>query len=351
MQAGDRFGEVIGSLHYLPEDDDDWSLYIGAPGRRGRRKAGGRLGDRGGRARYPQADHPEHLRRPWHRPRPATTSAPAWPAEAAAIAISWPSAPRARTSARSRMPAASPSSNAPRRPSIRPSAHPGHQRRRPAPSRPVTSSARRVAYRDDRTLAIGVPGRTSARWPTPAASRSSGSASRTCPSRRRHHRGLPRHPGRGPGRQPVRHHRHRVAGRRDGEAIFAISSPFQDGGSVYVISSDPTIDPRSWKPGTGHSRHRIPLRPIRRLTACSGGRTTAPSRSTRGPSWTRRPRTISGTLVGRLRAAGDSARTCSLSRSSWNDAARSNKGRVKDQADRRSSVVSIRRSECGAVTA
>jgi hypothetical protein len=37
----------------------------------------------------------------------------------------------------------------------------------------------------------------------------------------------------------------------DSEAIFVISSPFQDGGSVYVISSDPTINPRSWKPGTG----------------------------------------------------------------------------------------------------
>jgi len=36
-----------------------------------------------------------------------------------------------------------------------------------------------------------------------------------------------------------------------GEAIFAISSPFQDGGSVYVISSDPTINPRSWQPGSG----------------------------------------------------------------------------------------------------
>jgi len=37
----------------------------------------------------------------------------------------------------------------------------------------------------------------------------------------------------------------------EGEAIFAISSPFQGGGSVYVISNDPTIEPRSWKPGTG----------------------------------------------------------------------------------------------------
>ena len=32
MQAGDRFGEVIGSLSYLPEDWDTASLYIGAPG-------------------------------------------------------------------------------------------------------------------------------------------------------------------------------------------------------------------------------------------------------------------------------------------------------------------------------
>ena len=38
---------------------------------------------------------------------------------------------------------------------------------------------------------------------------------------------------------------------RLGESIFAISSPFQDGGSVHVISSNLTIEPRSWKPGTG----------------------------------------------------------------------------------------------------
>jgi len=37
----------------------------------------------------------------------------------------------------------------------------------------------------------------------------------------------------------------------EGEVIFTISSPFQDGGSVYVISSDPTIEPRSWKLGAG----------------------------------------------------------------------------------------------------
>jgi hypothetical protein len=33
--------------------------------------------------------------------------------------------------------------------------------------------------------------------------------------------------------------------------IFAISSPFQDGGSVYVVSSDPRIEPRAWQSGTG----------------------------------------------------------------------------------------------------
>ncbi len=36
-----------------------------------------------------------------------------------------------------------------------------------------------------------------------------------------------------------------------GEAVFAISSPFQAGGSVYVVSDDPANAPRSWKPGTG----------------------------------------------------------------------------------------------------
>ena len=36
-----------------------------------------------------------------------------------------------------------------------------------------------------------------------------------------------------------------------GEAVFAVSSPFQGGGSVYVVSDDSANAPRSWKPGTG----------------------------------------------------------------------------------------------------
>ena len=35
-----------------------------------------------------------------------------------------------------------------------------------------------------------------------------------------------------------------------GESAFAISSPFQGGGSVFVLSNDPDLN-RSWKPGTG----------------------------------------------------------------------------------------------------
>jgi hypothetical protein len=37
---------------------------------------------------------------------------------------------------------------------------------------------------------------------------------------------------------------------RYGEAAFAISSPFQAGGSVFVLSNDPNLN-RSWRPGTG----------------------------------------------------------------------------------------------------
>ena len=36
-----------------------------------------------------------------------------------------------------------------------------------------------------------------------------------------------------------------------GEAVFAISSPFQGGGSVYVVSDDAATAPRSWKPAIG----------------------------------------------------------------------------------------------------
>ncbi|HSU37101.1 MAG TPA: hypothetical protein VLJ88_15695, partial [Propionibacteriaceae bacterium] len=35
-----------------------------------------------------------------------------------------------------------------------------------------------------------------------------------------------------------------------GESAFAISSPFQAGGSVFVLSNNPANN-RFWKPGTG----------------------------------------------------------------------------------------------------
>ena len=35
-----------------------------------------------------------------------------------------------------------------------------------------------------------------------------------------------------------------------GEGVFAITSS-QAGGSVYLVSSDTTVEPRSWKPGDG----------------------------------------------------------------------------------------------------
>ena len=108
-----------------------------------------------------------------------------------------------------------------------------------------------VAYRDDRTLAIGIPGeglgtvadagsvqivrvgKSKLSFPSPSITENSPGTVGAVQAGSRFGAAVTDLPG------------------RDAEAIFAISSPFQDGGSVYVISSDPKVDPRSWKPGAG----------------------------------------------------------------------------------------------------
>ena len=108
-----------------------------------------------------------------------------------------------------------------------------------------------VAYRDDRTLAIGVPrenlgtvvdagsvqivrvGKSGLSFPSPSITEDSPGTPGVVQARSRFGTAVTGVPA------------------SDSEAIFAISSPFQDGGSVHVISSDPKIDPRSWQPGTG----------------------------------------------------------------------------------------------------
>jgi hypothetical protein len=58
-----------------------------------------------------------------------------------------------------------------------------------------------------------------------------------------------------------------VPGRRSSEAILAISSPFQNGGSVYLFPVTPRSNPGPAARKRRHPGHRNPLRPIRRLTA------------------------------------------------------------------------------------
>ena len=109
-----------------------------------------------------------------------------------------------------------------------------------------------MAYRDDRTLAIGVPGedlgavvdagqvhiirvgKSNLSFPSPVITENSPGTPGAVATNSRFGSSIAGLPA-----------------RDVDEAIFAISSPFQDGGSVYVISSDTTVAPRAWKPGTG----------------------------------------------------------------------------------------------------
>jgi hypothetical protein len=249
MQAGDRFGEVIGSFDYLPEYGDLSPLYIGAPGDvvNGKRGAGSvtvvdaigspRLISQNTRGVPGTAETGDHF----------GASMASGSGDFNQLAIGAPGEDVGLVKDAGSVTVLK------------------RDGKTIYPATLLTQAARgvsgtveggdqfgaAVAYRDDRTLAIGVPGedlgsvvdagsvqivrvgKTKLSFPSPTITENS--------------------PGTPGDVQTDSRFGTAVTGvpRGVGEAIFAISSPFQDGGSVYVISGDPTIAPRSWKPGTG----------------------------------------------------------------------------------------------------
>jgi hypothetical protein len=249
MQAGDRFGEVIGSFGYLPEYWDVTPLYIGAPGDvvNGKRGAGS----------ITVVDAPG-------TPRLITQNTSGVPGTAE-TGDHFGASMASGSGAFNQLAIGAPGENVG---SVVDAGSVTVLKRTDTTIYPaiVLTQATKgvsgtveagdrlgaaVAYRDDRTLAIGVPGedlgtvvdagsvqivrvgKSNLSFPSPSITENS------------------------PGTPGVVQTRSRfgttVTGVPEGgdEAAFAISSPFQDGGSVYVISSDPTVDPRSWQPGTG----------------------------------------------------------------------------------------------------
>ena len=249
MQAGDRFGEVVGAFSYLPEYSDGSALYIGAPGDvvKGKRSAGS----------VTVIDAPG-------TPRLITQNTPGVPGTAEADDHFGASMANG-TGKFQQLAIGAPGEDVG---SVKDAGSVTVLKRTDKtvyPATLLTQSSRgvsgtvetgdqfgaAVAYRDDRTLAIGIPGedlgavvdagsaqvvrvgKSTLSFPSPTFTEDSPST---------------------PGEvQADSRFGSTVAGIRayGGEAIFAISSPFQNGGSVYVLSSDPAVAPRSWQPDVG----------------------------------------------------------------------------------------------------
>jgi hypothetical protein len=249
MQAGDRFGEVIGTFYYLPEYSDSTALYIGAPGDvvNGKRGAGsvtvvGAVGS----------------------PRLITQNTSGVPGTAE-TGDQFGASMASGSGAFDQWAIGAPGEDVG---SVKDAGSVTVLKRTEKTVYPATLLTQAtkgvsgtvetgdqfgaaVAYRDDRTLAIGIPGedlgmvadagsvqivrvgKSKLSFPSPSITEDSPGTPGEIQAQSRFGTTVTDLPG------------------RDDEAIFAISSPFQDGGSVYVISSDPKVDPRSWKPGSG----------------------------------------------------------------------------------------------------
>jgi hypothetical protein len=249
MQAGDRFGEVIGSLDYLPEYYDTSPLYIGSPGDvvDGKRGAGSvtvvdaigspRLITQNTSAVPGTAEAGDHF----------GASMASGSRDFQQVAIGAPGEDVGSVKDAGSVTVLKRTDE---------TIYPGVGLTQATKGMSGTVEAgdqfgAAVAYRDDRTLAIGVPGedlgsvvdagsvqivrvgKTKLSFPSPSITENSPGTAGVVQADSRFGTTVTGVPG------------------GDDEAIFAISSPFQDGGSVYVLSSDPTINPRSWKPGTG----------------------------------------------------------------------------------------------------
>ena len=261
FQAGDRFGEVVGYVDYLPRAiDDPPALFVGAPGDvvNGRSGAGSVTVLQGATRRLitqntsgvpgtaETGDHFGASLANHKLPSPTFRQvAIGAPGEDLGSATDAGSVTVLRRTDNTIYPALSLTQSTA---GVAGKAETGDQ------------FGAALAYRDDRTLAIGIPGedlgavadagsvqivrvgKSNLSFPSPSITEDSpgtpgsvaadsrfGSSVAGLPSTDRND---PPPPG------------------GFGEAVFAITSR-QAGGSVYVISSDSTVAPRSWKPGTG----------------------------------------------------------------------------------------------------
>jgi hypothetical protein len=250
MQAGDRFGELIDSFYYLPEYVDGSALYIGAPGDvvRGRRGAGSltvvgavgspRLITQNTRGVPGIAETGDHF---------GASMAARGDEDFRQLAIGSPGEDVGSVKDAGSVTVLKRTDKTAYPPIVLTQATKG-----------VAGSVETgdefgadVAYRGDRTLAIGIPGedlgsvvdagsvqigrvgKSKLSFPSPSITEDSPGTPGVVQTDSRFGTtvtGLP--------------------GHADGP-VLAISSPFQDGGSVYLVSSDPTTHPWSWQPGTG----------------------------------------------------------------------------------------------------
>ena len=264
FRAGDRFGEVIAFAGFLPVDDDDnWYLYVGAPGDliNGRASAGSvtavanfgpsrvytqntagvpgtaEAGDRFG-ASLTSSEVP-----PLPNPRTLAIGAPGEDVgsvkDAGSVTV-------LKRSGSTFLPTISLTQATA---GIAGTVETGDQ------------FGAALAYRDDRTLAIGIPGedigsvvdagsvqivrvgKSNISTPYPSITEAYPGTPGVVQANSRFGSsiaGLPASDTVMVNTPPPTY----------GEAAFAISSPFQAGGSVFVLSNDPDLN-RSWKPGTG----------------------------------------------------------------------------------------------------
>ena len=262
FQAGDRFGEVVGYFDYLPGDvDDPPDLFVGAPGDvvDGRAEAGSVNVLRGSASRLitqntagvpgtaEAGDHfgaslADNQLPPVRTFKQVAIGAPG---EDVGSARDAGSVTVLRRTDDTTYPAVSLTQSTA---GVAGSAESGDQ----------FGSA--LAYRDDRTLAVGIPGedlgavadagsvqivrvgKANLSFPSPSITEDSPGTPGTVRAGSRF--------GSSVAGLPATDQARTTTPGGFGEAVFAITSG-QDGGSVYVISDESAVSPRAWKPGTG----------------------------------------------------------------------------------------------------
>ena len=263
FRAGDRFGEAMGFYFYLPTDEDEvWFLYVGAPGDliNGHASAGSvtvvayhaparvftqdspgipgtaETGDRFG-ASLTQSELP-----PFPDPRTVAIGAPGEDVGSVKDAGSVTVLKRSGTQFLPTISLTQATAGIPG------TVEAGDQ------------FGAALAYRDDRTMAIGIPGedlgsvvdagsvqivrvgKSNISTPYPSITEDTPGTPGVVQANSRF--------GSSVAGLPADDSIPRNPPSSYGESAFAISSPFQAGGSVFVLSNDQANN-RSWKPGTG----------------------------------------------------------------------------------------------------